>query len=173
MRNIVHSDMKLRRASDYLEYDLHTFVAGLVIYIRYQGTDIGNAGLESFLLRARLLFDFLLRDSAVPDDVIALDYFHDQNPKPYKPYMTKSVKNERDKINKRLKHLTTAPMPQLRSKQRYSLRYIVLPINKAFRAWLWTVPDNRLQKPVAETRKVFEQHLHRIEQLISNQAHKP
>jgi hypothetical protein len=36
--------------------------------------------------------DFLMNDSAQDDDVIALDFFHDYNPKPYKPRMTQSLK---------------------------------------------------------------------------------
>ncbi len=170
IRSIVHSDATLRKASDYLEYDIHTFVAGLEIYIRarktYEATEIGNAALDSFLLRARLLFDFFLRDNAPRDDVIALDYFHDQDPKPYKSHMTKAVKRERDKINKRLMHLTTAPMPRLRSNQVYSLKQIIPPIMKAFQAWLAVVPDSRLQRPVAGARKIFSQHLKRLEKLI-------
>lgn len=154
-----HTDLRLRKATDYLEFDIHSLAAGLDIYLRMRGTEFGNAALDSFLLRARLLLDFFLRDSAPHDDVIALDYFHDYDPKPYRPRMTKDVKREREKINKQLMHLTTRPMPRLRSNQRYSLDKIVPPIVKAFRAWLAVVPDARLQQPATETRKIFEQHL--------------
>ena len=41
MRNIVHEDCKLRKASDYLEYDIHTLAAGIDIYLQYRGTEIG------------------------------------------------------------------------------------------------------------------------------------
>ena len=159
------SDAKLRKATDYLEYDLHTFVAGLDIYLRARGTEVGNAALDSFLLRSRLLMDFLTRDNAPDNDVIALDFFHDYDPKPYKPGMTKPVKRERDKINKRLMHLTTVPMPRLRSNQRYSLANIVPPIVGAFKAWLTVVPDRRLQQPAAESRRIFEKHIQRLERL--------
>jgi hypothetical protein len=165
IRNIF-SDLKLRKATDYLEYDLHTFVAGLDIYLHTKGTEVGNAALDSFLLRSRLLMDFLMRDSGQNDDIIALDFFHDYDPKPYKPRLTKAVKLEREKINKRLMHLTTVPMPRLRSNQRYSLRNIVPPIVKAFHAWLAVVPDKRLQHPAEETREIFVKHLHRIERLV-------
>lgn len=88
----VISDSRLRKATDYLEYDLHTFVAGLEIYLQRRGSEIGNVALDSFLLRSRLIMDFLMNDSAQDDDVIALDFFHDYNPKPYKPRMTQSLK---------------------------------------------------------------------------------
>ena len=88
VRNVVYPDWKLRKASDYLEYDIHTFAAGIDIYFSHRGTEIGNAALDSLLLRARLLLDFFLRDWAESDDVIAMDFFHDYDPKPYNPRMT-------------------------------------------------------------------------------------
>lgn len=161
----VISDSRLRKATDYLEYDLHTFVAGLEIYLQRRGSEIGNVALDSFLLRSRLLMDFLMNDSAQDDDVIALDFFHDYNPKPYKPRMTESLQREKKKINKRLMHLTTVPMPILRSNQRYSPINIVPPIITAFRKWLTVVPDRRLQRPASETRRIFKEHLQRVERL--------
>jgi len=165
-RNVVHADWKLRKASDYLEYDIHTLASGIDIYLKCRGTEIGNAALDSLLLRARLLLDFFMRHTAEPDDVIAVDFFHDFNPKPYKPRMTYVIKIEREKINKRLMHLTTKPMPRLRSHQRYMLHKIIPPLIAAFREWLAVVPDERLQKPPGETRQIYGKHLRRIEQLI-------
>ncbi len=165
-RNIVHLDWRLRKASDYLEYDIHTFAAGIEIYLKYRGTEIGNAALDSLLLRARLLIDFFFIETAKPDDVIALDYFHDYNPKPYKPRMTNAIRNERTKINKRLMHLTTKPMPRVRSNQRYSLINIAPPVVKAFRNWLSVVPNSRLQQPAKRSRQDFEKQIIRIENLF-------
>lgn len=166
-RNVVHEDWKLRKASDYLEYDVHTLAAGIEIYLKNRGTEVGNAALDSLLLRARLLLDFFLRDSAEPDDVIAVDFFHDFDPKPYKPHMTYAIRGEREKINKRLMHLTTKPMPRLRSHQRYMLHKIIPPLIAAFREWLAVVPDERLQKPADETRQIFEKHIVRMERLLT------
>jgi hypothetical protein len=166
-RNIVHDDWKLRKATDYLEFDIHSFAAGLDIYLKHRGSEIGNAALDSFLVRARLLMDFFFRDSGQQDDVIALDYFHDVNPMPYKPRMTKSMRGEREKINKRLVHLTTQPMPRLRSNQRYSINKFAPQIVRAFRKWLAVVPKSRIQKPASRSIKTFEKHLQRIEKLIS------
>jgi hypothetical protein len=165
-RNIVHDDWKLRKASDYLEFDVHTFAAGIDIFSKYKGTEIGNAALDSLLVRARLLIDFFCRDEAYSDDVIALDFFHDFSTKPYKPKMPKYLKVERGKINKRLMHMTTKPMPYLRSNQRYSVKKISKPIVRAFRKWLSVVPDSRLQKPAKRSKEIFEKHLKRIEKLV-------
>ena len=49
-RNVVHADWKLRKASDYLEYDIHTLASGIDIYLKCRGTEIGNAALDSLLL---------------------------------------------------------------------------------------------------------------------------
>lgn len=167
LRNIDHKDWKLKKASDYLEFDIHSFAATLEIYGLHRGTEIGNAALDSLLARARLLIDFFFRNSAKRDDVIAVDYFHDYAIKPYKLRMTKAICSERDKINKQLMHLTTRPMPRLRSNQRYSIKKIAPPIVKAFRKWLSVVPDSRLQKPAKRSRQDFEKHLERVERLIS------
>ena len=165
-RSIVHEDWKLRKASDYLEFDIHSFAAGLEIQFSRRGTEIGNAALDSLLIRARLLMDFFFRDTGHDDDVLAIDFFHDINPKPYKPRMTKTMTRERKKINKRLVHLTTQPMPRLRSNQRYSVSKFAPQIVKAFRKWLSVVPDSRLQKPAKRSRETFERHLQRIENLL-------
>jgi len=110
--------------------------------------------------------DFFFKDTAMPDDVIALDFFHDFSPKPYKPRMTKKMEREREKINKRLMHLTTQPMPHLRSNQRYAIHKFAPPIVTAFRKWLSVVPDARLYSPVTSNRQKYERHLERIEQLL-------
>jgi hypothetical protein len=165
-RVVIHQDWKLRKASDYLEFDIHLFAAGLQLYARHRGTEQGNAALDSALLRARLLVDFFMRDNALPDDVIALDFFHDCSPKPYKPRMTNAVWREREKINKRLVHLTTIPMPRLRSNQRYAIEKLGRPIIAAFRDWLAVVPNHRLQKPASGGRAQYETHLTRLERVL-------
>ena len=166
VRNVVYPDWKLRKASDYLEYDIHTLAAGIDIYSFHHGTEIGNAALDSLLLRARLLIDFFMRDRAKPDDVLAIDFFHDYDPKPYTPRMTRAIEHEIEKINKRIMHMTTRPMPRLRSHQGYNLNKIVPPLIAAFRKWLTVVPDQRLQKPAADLRQTYEEHLLRIERIF-------
>ena len=166
VRNVVYPDWKLRKASDYLEYDIHTLAAGIDIHFSHRGTEIGNAALDSLLLRARLLLDFFMRDWAESDDVIAIDFFHDYDPKPYTPRMTRAIEHEIEKINKRIMHMTTKPMPRLRSHQSYDLNKIVSPLIAAFRKWLSVVPDQRLQQPAADSRQTYEKHLLRIERIF-------
>jgi len=166
-RSVVHPDSKLRKASDYLEFDIHSLAAAIELYIPNKGTETGNAALDSLLLRTRLLIDFFMRTKARPDDVIALDFFHDYNQKPYKPRRTKIVDREYEKINKWLMHLTTKPMPTLRSNQRYRISRVVPSIICAFKKWLLVVPDNRIYKPVKVARNKYEKHLERIDRLLS------
>ena len=170
LRNVVLPDSELRKASDYLEYDIHTLAAGIDICISHQGTEIGNAALDSLLLRARLLLNFFFMiDNPRPDDVFALDFFHDYDPKPYKPRLTAVIKREHDKINKCVMHMTTKPMPRLRSNQRYDLKKIVPPLIASFRNWLSVVPDHRLQRPATSSRETYEKHLCRIERIFQQQ----
>jgi hypothetical protein len=165
-RNVVHSDRILRKATDYLEFDLHTFAASLDIHLMKQGTEVGNAMFDSFLLRARILIDFLFRDDGRPDDVLAIDFFHDFPANPFKRKLSKQLANEREKINKWVLHLTTDPMPRLRSTQSFSEAKIAKPVVRVFRRWLKHAPDERIQRPVATSRATFEKHLQRIERLI-------
>jgi hypothetical protein len=166
-RAVFHKDSILRTASDYLEFDIHSFAAAIALYRSQRGTETGNAALDSLLVRGRVLIDFFMARQAMPDDVIALDYFHDFKHKPYKPSMPRAVKREREKINKRLMHLTTRPMPRLRSNQKYALATMARPIVGAFRSWLSIVPDARLQRPAKRTRAQYARHLARIEKLLA------
>ena len=161
-----HSDRILRKASDYLEFDIHSFAAAIALYSAKRGTETGNAALDSLLVRARVLIDFFMTTKRRSSDVIALDYFHDFKPKPYKPMMPRPVRREREKVNKRLMHLTTKPMPRLRSNQSYNLETLARPIVAAFRDWLAVVPDARLQKPATKVRADYDKHLRRIEQYL-------
>ena len=109
---------------------------------------------------------------AQSDDVIAIDFYHDFDPTPYKPHMTEAIKPKREKINKRIVHMTTKPMPRFRSNQHYDLIKIVPPLITAFRQWLAVVPDKRLQKHAADSRKIFEKHLIRIERIFQKSPSK-
>lgn len=167
-----HPDKVLAKASDYLEVDLHSFAATyemLALNLVPKASEIRNAVIDSFLIRARLLIDFFLSDAGLQDDVLAIDYFHDRSPRPYKPRMTKQVQRERQKINKRLVHLTTEPMPRLRSTQHYDARKIVPPVVRAVKKWLSVVPEHRLQTGV---RKDYLRHIARIERVM-HQVRRP
>ncbi len=166
IRTIAHTDKILRKATDYLEYDLHTFAAGLDIHLRRRGSEVGNASLDSFLLRARILIVFLFHNTGRPDDVLAIDFFHDMTPNPFRRKMSKQLTKEREKINKWVLHLTIQPMPRLRSTQRFSAVKIAKPIVRVFRRWLKYVPDSRIQHPAMKSRAIFERHLERIESLL-------
>jgi hypothetical protein len=165
-RRVVHPDRFLRKATDYLEFDLHGFAAALDIHLKTRGTEVGNATFDSFMLRARILVDFLFHDTGRSDDVLAIDFFHDMSPSPFKRKMSEQLRNEREKMNKWVLHLTTQPMPRLRSTQRFSSTKIAKPIVTVFRRWLKLVPDTRIQQPAKESRAIFEKHLERIERLL-------
>jgi hypothetical protein len=164
-RKVVHSDKVLQKASDYLEYHIHTFASSIDVFQKTQPSEAANAAVDSICVQARLLIDFFFFTSGKPDDVLAIDYFWDQNPKPYKPKLYAYLSKERDKVNKRIAHLTTQPMPYLRSSQKYNIRKFAKPIVRAFRAWLKVVPDSRLHKP-NKTRADYAKHLARIDKLV-------
>jgi hypothetical protein len=161
-----HTDAQLRTATDYLEFDLKSLIASLRLYGQHKGTPVGNAAVDSLLIRSRVLIDFLFPASPKPDDMIASDFFHDFPQQPVMPRLTKTLSRERQKINKRLMHLTTEPMPRLRSNQKYAVGKIVPPIVRAFKKWLSQVPDKRIQKPAKRSRAQLESHLAELEKLV-------
>jgi len=161
-----HKDAHLRTATDYIEFDLKSLIAALHLYVQHKGTPIGNAAVDSLLVRSRVLIDFLFAVSPKLDDVVASDFFHDSPSMTYSPRLTKSLSQERQKINKRLMHLTTQPMPHLRSNQRYAIDKIVPPIVRALEVWLAAVPDTRIQKPASRSRAQLEAHLAQLKQMV-------
>jgi hypothetical protein len=166
-RNVKHTDKVLQKASDYLEYHIHTFASSIDVYQKTKPSEAANAAVDSICVQARLLIDFFFFTDGEKTDVLAIDYFWDQNPKPYYPKipMPKYLVRERRKVNQRIAHLTTHPMPYLRSSQKYNIRKFAKPIVRAFRAWLKAVPDSRLHNP-KKTRADYAKHLARIDKLV-------
>lgn len=162
----IHSVAKLKMASDYLEYSIHTLTEGIDIYYQSPDKFVRNAAVDSILLRSRVLIDFFMNADGRSDDILAVDFFDEPEDKPYVPYLSPEVEVERDRINKYLMHLTIKPMPDLVSDQGYPLNKIIPPIIDAFRKWLSSVSDSRLQDPAVITRRIFEEHLARLERQL-------
>ena len=111
MARKTRSENELRSASDFLHYEvwmLQALACELSAGKPGQGP-IKNALLESFVIHARVLLDFLYACSPRPDDIIAEDFF----PVPDKwreqrRRKTELLKTVRRRVGKEAAHLTYA-----------------------------------------------------------------
>jgi hypothetical protein len=104
---------------------------------------IWNSILEDYLIHARILIHFVCKSQARDNDVIAVDYFHDL-PKIYVPLDDALLDEWADKIGGNLVHITTKPMPALKSQQAWPIDEIAARLVPALETFLNNVPDSRL-----------------------------
>lgn len=145
----IHPDADLQMASDYLEYHTRMFVETL-LWLRdscAQGAPkntLWNAVLEDYLVHARLLIQFICNSSVKYDtDVVAVHYFHDL-PDSYTPLSDKFLDDWERKIGGNLVHITTKPMPTLKSQQEWPIDEIASRLVPGLKTFFTVVPDTRL-----------------------------
>jgi hypothetical protein len=108
---------------------------------------IWNAILEDFLIHGRALIHFVTKSNGRDNDVIALDFFHD-NINLY-PLFSESFLDEwADNIGSRLVHVTTKPMPNLKSQQSWPIDNIVNLLAPGLISFLNAVSGTRLATDV-------------------------
>jgi hypothetical protein len=162
-RKVIHTDEVLRTASDYLEYHVHMYVDTLVFIsarlAQSAPRDLAwNATLESHLVHARLIIDFLRKPQGREDDVLAIDFFHDL-PDTYPLPEDEFLKSWADNVGGRLVHITTKPMPALKSRQEWPIMEIAQRLKPWLHEFLRVVPDSRL---VAGAREQCLSHLAKL-----------
>ena len=147
-RRKIHTDADLRTGSDYLEYHVRMY-AETLRWLRDKsaiGETTGpewNAMLEDHLVHARLLINFVSNVRGRDDDVIAIDYFHDA-PHLYSPINDSFLQGAVDRIGGNLVHITTKPMPALKSQQKWEIDEISMKLVPALYNFLMVVPEVRL-----------------------------
>jgi hypothetical protein len=162
-QGIVHSQERLQLASDYLEYHVRMYVETLRflrgrIAQRVPKDIIWNSVLEAHLIHARVLIDFLGKDSGRDDDVLAIDFFHDA-PGVFEPPRDEFLKTWADNVGGRLVHITTKPMPALKSEQDWPIEEIAFRLAPPLEACLAVLPENQLAEGV---RAQTASHLSRL-----------
>lgn len=102
---------ELRKAADHLSYEiemLDRMATALALGLAGDGP-IKNAFLESFVIHARVLLQFLYDETPRPDDVIAEDFFKDPSAwRSSRPAMTALLSTVRRRVGKEAAHLTYA-----------------------------------------------------------------
>lgn len=164
-RNIKHSDETLKTGSDYLEYIVNMYVHTRLWLRKHDAENKGpslekNAVLESHLVHARILIEFLSKEeSSWPDDVLAVDFFHD-SPDSYNVLDDEVLDDWVAKIGKRLVHITTEPMPTLKSEQGWKLDEMAGRLIPALRRFVEAVPESRLYDEGPKEK--FREHLDKV-----------
>jgi hypothetical protein len=106
---------------------------------------LNNAALESFILHARVLLDFLYAEKPQPDDVIAEDYFNELSQwQTVRPEKTKTLKVIHKRVGKEVAHLTYARLEVTAVAKEWQFIQIAKEINAVFDAFLNNVAKNRL-----------------------------
>jgi hypothetical protein len=105
---------------------------------------VRNAILEDHLVHTRVLINFISSDNNQrPTDVIASDYFHD-TPNVFRESHDSFLDNQVKSIGGHLVHITTKPMPQLKSEQEWCIRETSDRLIPYLNTFLTEVPEKRL-----------------------------
>ena len=158
-----YDDLKLKIASDYFEFHVRMFVE-TYLWIHKKNSlggswdTVGNAMLEDFLIHARALIQFVQNPVPRKDDVIASDYFYDKTNK-YSTLSISFLDDWANKIGSRLVHITTKPMPKLKSHQIWPIDDIVILLKPGLETFLNAVSESRL---ASDVRKDCLSHLAKL-----------
>jgi hypothetical protein len=148
-RNVIHPNEQLQIGSQYFRYHVRMYVETLRwLQDQPKATEwdtVRNAVLEDHLVHARVLINFLskFRKDERKDDVLAIDYFHDCRDV-FQPLRDNFLKSQAANIGGYLVHITTKPMPILKSKQEWFIRETAMNLVPALQSYLLAVPEIRL-----------------------------
>jgi hypothetical protein len=152
-----HDNEVLRRASDYLDYDVDMLIATAQWLTTGEGDSglLRNAVLESFLIHARTLIEFLSR-TGHRNAVRADHYFEGTKPGTYSPNVSDFLVGAKGKISPHLAHLTTDPLDNVRSTIGWDVRKILLDLWAGLAAFYDAVPIDRVL-PDYDQRRMYHE----------------
>ena len=101
--------------------------------------------LDSHLAHMRVLVLFLSIRNPRPDDVLAVDYFHDL-PDTFEPLDNKYLNEWVDHVGGWMVHITKKPMPTIKSNQEYPIGMIASKLVPPLRHFLTIAPEGRLRE---------------------------
>ena len=152
-RNVIHDNEKLQFASRYLVYHVRMYAETLLwLQSNKDKPDswvtIRNSVIESHLVHSRILINFICNASSqYPTDVLALDYFYD-TPTLFTPLESEFLKNQAKDIGGHLVHLTTKPMPKLKSEQEWFVGETAQKLVPALKEFFVKVAEAKFEKGV-------------------------
>ncbi|MFH1919163.1 MAG: hypothetical protein ABIP48_04640 [Planctomycetota bacterium] len=105
-----------------------------------------SALLESFLLHARNLRDFLYKDNAAKDDVLAVHFFDQaEDWRKRRPPKGSYLESLRDRLNKALAHISYSRL-KYRDDMRWNIAQIKHDIETPWEAFLLALPDDKRER---------------------------
>lgn len=110
-----------------------------------------NVRLESFLLHARNLINFLENNKKTSDDIVVSD-FKDVNGVPFQRIQLSLSSDIKKRINKHLSHLTKV---RLKEKPEWNISAIRNTVNQGLSQFLNQVSDNHFPTIAGRTKKDF------------------
>jgi hypothetical protein len=146
LRKIIHNDEQLQFASRYLIYHIKMYVETLLWLHDHSKPDIWdtvrNSVIETHLVHERILINFICNGTARDTDVLAVDYFSD-TPNTFYPRTDDFLREQAQNIGSQLVHLTTKPMPKLKSQQEWFIRETSEKLIPALKTFLYKVSENK------------------------------
>ena len=148
-RNVIHTDDQLHIGSKYLKYHIRMYVETLLWlqdHLSFAEWDtVRNAMLEDHLIHTRILINFISKSDAHErkDDVLAIDFFHELYDV-FHPLQDDFLESQADSIGGHLVHITTKPMPKLKSEQEWLIRETASKLVTALKTFLDVVPETRM-----------------------------
>lgn len=141
-----HTDEQLRIGSKYFIYHVKMYVETLLWLQSQERPDgwdtIRNAIIETHLVHERVLINFICNSTARDTDLLAIDYFHDV-PSIFYPPQDDFLNGQASRIGGQLVHLTTKPMPNLKSEQDWQIRETAKKLVPALQIFLYKVSEPR------------------------------
>ena len=115
-----------------------------------------NANLESFLMHARNLIDFLENNKNKSDDLTCINFL-DKRGKQITPLKVGLPRKTKEQVNKHISHLTTR---RLREKIKWDITRFRRCINTPMRAFIRQLPPDYFPTSKGQTKEGFEKLIH-------------
>ena len=150
-RILIRPNDQLHIGSKYLRYHIKMYVETflwLQDHLSFTEWDTErNAILEDHQIHTRILINFLSSVRRQKEDILAIDYFHDL-PDIFHPLQDDFLSGQAQRIAGNLVHITTKPMPKLKSEQEWPITETSSKLVPAIKSFLNIVPENRLADDV-------------------------
>lgn len=155
-RHIRRSDQDLVEISNHLLYEIQMLfetARALATADRASERDVRmwathNALLESFIIHARVLLDFLYSSRRKPDDVIAQDFLDNASAwLQQRPKKSRLLKTSHKRVGKELAHLTYARLAVTPDEKQWQFVDIANEIGGVLKKFLRLVPEWRVSDP--------------------------
>jgi hypothetical protein len=163
--NLSHEQRKI--GATYLRYHIRMYVETfqfleLNLSSPHSWDTHRNATLESHLIHARALINFVCKARDRKDDILAMSYFHDLPPN-FSTVNDGFLSKQSNDIGGLLVHITTKAIPKLKSEQEWPIMEIAIKLRDLLESFFYNVPDDcfpeDVKKDCLELLNKFRPHI--------------